>query len=131
MARRVLLLATILCAFTSRARVGQAQQGPNASARSGQAQQSPDAGTRPQQTQPLSDEDADVVKRLALLEDVELLRNLDLFDEKSAGAVQSSDAGIPDAGTAPAAQPPDAGTARASQPPDAGTAPGPQPEPRR
>ena len=49
-----------------------------------------------QQGKPLSAEDAEVVKQLALLEQVDLLRNLDLFETPPADlhqAKQQSDAG--------------------------------------
>ena len=49
----------------------------------------------PQQGKPLSAEDAEVVKQLALLEQVDLLRNLDLFEPPPPPqqATQQSDAG--------------------------------------
>ena len=49
-----------------------------------------------QQGKPLSAEDAEVIKQLALLEQIELLRNLDLFEPapaESQQAKQQSDAG--------------------------------------
>ena len=49
-----------------------------------------------QQGKPLSAEDAEVIKQLALLEQVDLLRNLDLFEPPPADlhqAKQQSDAG--------------------------------------
>ena len=60
----------------------------------------PDAGTQ-EQRKPLSDEDAQLVQQLALLQDVELLRNLDLFESKLGDAAQA-----PDGGTVPPQQVP-------------------------
>ncbi|HYZ88772.1 MAG TPA: hypothetical protein VE620_05710 [Myxococcales bacterium] len=84
MIRRFLLVALALCALPLPGRGGQVD---------GRA---PDAGP---QNAPLSAEDADVVKQLTLLEDVELVRNLDLFEEKTRDRAQAPDAGMPDAGT--------------------------------
>src|SRR5207245_743383 len=60
----------------------------------------PNAPRRPpppaQQGKPLSDEDAEVVKQLALLEQVDLLRNLDLFEPSPPPPQQASQQ--PDAG---------------------------------
>jgi hypothetical protein len=55
------------------------------------------APPRAEQQKPLSAEDAEVVKQLALLEQVELLRNLDLFVPDPAEGQPPKDA--PDAGT--------------------------------
>jgi hypothetical protein len=82
---RALVVAIVLCTVPLHSRAGQAP--PRAA----------DAGS--QQTPPLSPEDADVVKELALLQDVELLQNLELFEEKAPDAAQTPDAGTPDAGT--------------------------------
>jgi hypothetical protein len=60
----------------------------------------PDAGTQ-EQRKPLSAEDAQLVQQLALLQDVELIRNLDLFESKPADAAQA-----PDGGTVPPQQGP-------------------------
>ena len=61
----------------------------------------PDDPKRPpppaQQGKPLSAEDAEVVKQLALLEQVELLRNLDLFEPSPPPPQQAAQQ--PDAGT--------------------------------
>jgi hypothetical protein len=84
MIRRVLLVAVALCAPPLPGRGGQS------------AERAADAGP---QNAPLSAEDADVVKQLALLEDVELVRNLDLFEDKTPDGAQAPDAGMPDAGT--------------------------------
>jgi hypothetical protein len=84
MIRRVLLVALALCALPLPGRGDQAD---------GRAA---DAGP---QNAPLSAEDADVVKQLALLEDVELVRNLDLFEEKTPDGAQAPDAGIADGGS--------------------------------
>ncbi len=54
------------------------------------------ADEKPRQGKPLSAEDAEVVRQLALLEQVELLRNLDLFEPQPPDAQQAkrpSDAG--------------------------------------
>jgi hypothetical protein len=80
MALRVLLFAAALCATISRGRAEEPQRS------------SPDAGIE-QQRPPLSAEDAQLVQQLALLEDVELLRNLDLFDTRPADAAQAPDGG--------------------------------------
>jgi hypothetical protein len=50
-----------------------------------------------QQGKPLSAEDAEVVKQLALLEQVDLLRNLDLFETPPSSEQQARQQ--PDAGT--------------------------------
>jgi hypothetical protein len=76
--RASLLLAAALCGLLRDARADEPPRTP------------------PQQEKPLSAEDAEIVRQLALLEQIELLRNLELFDPK----------------------PPD--THQASQPPDAG-----------
>jgi hypothetical protein len=61
----------------------------------------PDEPRRPpppaQQGKPLSAEDAEVVKQLALLEQVDLLRNLDLFEPSPPPSQQAAQ--HPDAGT--------------------------------
>jgi hypothetical protein len=93
MARRLLLLAILLCGPASRGLAGQAEK------------TALDAGTRERRAPPLSAEDEELVKQLALLEDVDLVRNLDLFEERSADAAK--DAGTPDAGTAPPPAPPE------------------------
>jgi hypothetical protein len=93
MGLRFLPLAILLCGPASRGLAGQAQQ------------TAPDAGTRQRRAPPLSAEDEELVKQLALLEDVDLVRNLDLFEERSADP--TIDAGTPDAGTAPPPAPPE------------------------
>ena len=50
-----------------------------------------------QQGKPLSAEDAEVIKQLALLEQVDLLRNLDLFEAPPSSEQQARQQ--PDAGT--------------------------------
>src|SRR5215470_16467524 len=100
MVRRALLLATLLCALPARAPADEARG-------------SADAGVRGEQ--PLSQEDADVAKQLAALEEIELVQNLDLFDDRSAGASKTPDAGTPDAGTLDAGIT-DAGSVPPSQP---------------
>ncbi|HWE26317.1 MAG TPA: hypothetical protein VG496_20440, partial [Myxococcales bacterium] len=94
----------ILCAFLFPGLAVQAQQGTSdAGTGLPQAQKRPsDAGVREQTTPPLSAEDAEVVKQLALLEEVDLLRNLDLFDERRAETTKSPDAGSQDGGPPPA-----------------------------
>ena len=77
MARRLLLLAILLCGPASRGLAGQAEK------------TAPDAGTRERRAPPLSAEDEELVKQLALLEDVDLVRNLDLFEERSADAAKA------------------------------------------
>jgi hypothetical protein len=61
-----LLLAAALCAIPRAPRADEPQKAP------------PPA----EQGKPLSEEDAEVVKQLAQLEQLELLRNLELFDPK-------------------------------------------------
>jgi hypothetical protein len=79
MALRVLLLAA-LCVVVSPGRAEEPQRG------------SPDTGLQ-QERKPLSAEDAELVQQLALLQDVELLRNLDLFEGKPADATEAPDGG--------------------------------------
>jgi hypothetical protein len=78
--RAPLLLAAALCAFPRPASADDTRRAPPAE----------------QQSKPLSDEDAEVVRQLALLEQVDLLRNLDLFEPKPADAQarQQPDAGV-------------------------------------
>ena len=76
-----LLLAAALCALPRIASADEARRAP------------PPA----QQGKPLSDEDAEVVRQLALLEQVDLVRNLDLFEPKpddGPQAKQQPDAGL-------------------------------------
>ena len=78
--RAPLLLAAALCALPRAARADETRRVPQSA----------------QQTKPLSDEDAEIVRQLALLEQVELLRNLDLFEpgtSESPQAKQQPDAG--------------------------------------
>ena len=77
---RVLLLAAALCVIVSPARAQEAQRGRS------------DAGTQ-ERRKPLSEEDAQLVRQLALLENVELLRNLDLFEPNPADTTQGTDGG--------------------------------------
>lgn len=81
MARVPLLLATALCL----------------SARSARAEEPRRAPPPAEQQKPLSAEDAEVVRQLALLEQVELVSNLDLFAPGPADAQQAK--APPDAGT--------------------------------
>jgi len=82
--RASLLLAAALCAFP-----------PTASA--DDARRAPPAQQQAQQGKPLSDEDAEVVRQLALLEQVDLLRNLDLFEPSPDAGPQAKQQ--PDAGS--------------------------------
>ena len=66
-ARAPLLLAAALCALP---RLASADETP----------QPPQTEQQSQQAKPLSDEDAEIVRQLALLEQVDLVRNLDLFE---------------------------------------------------
>jgi hypothetical protein len=81
--RALLLLAAALCALPWTASADETRRAP------------PDQ-QQAQQGKPLSDEDAEIVRQLALLEQVDLLRNLDLFEPKSddAQARQQPDAGV-------------------------------------
>jgi hypothetical protein len=81
--RASLLLAAALCGLLRAARADEPRRPP------------PPA--EQQQAKPLSTEDAEVVRQLALLEQVDLLRNLDLFDPKPDDAQQARQQ--PDAGT--------------------------------
>jgi len=80
--RASLLLAAALC-------------GPLQAARADEPP--PQADEQPRQEKPLSAEDAEVVRQLALLEQVELLRNLDLFEPQPSDPQQAKQQ--PDAGT--------------------------------
>lgn len=78
--RAPLLLAAALCAIPCASRADDPRKAPPA----------------PEQRKPLSQEDAEVVKQLAQLEQLELLRNLELFDPKpgdAQGNPQPADAG--------------------------------------
>jgi hypothetical protein len=136
----VLLLVALLGALPPRGHAGQGQADPT-DAGTRQSSAGADAGT--QQAPPLSPEDADVVKQLAVLEDVDLLRNLDLFEPSSgdsSGAADGGmarDAGNPDTGAADAGNPntgaadaanPDTGAAAAAKL-DAGAADAAKPDP--
>jgi hypothetical protein len=79
--RAPLLLAAALCALPRAGRPDETHRAPPQSAQ--------------QAKPPLSDEDAEIVRQLALLEQVELLRNLDLFEPPppEAQAKQQPDAG--------------------------------------
>jgi hypothetical protein len=82
MPRAALLLAAALCAFPKAVRPDDPRRPP----------------PPPQQGKPLSAEDVEVVKQLALLEQVDLLRNLDLFEPPPTPPQQASqqpDAGAP------------------------------------
>jgi hypothetical protein len=83
--RPSLLLAAALCAL---APIASADEPRRAPPRPQQQQQA-------RQEKRLSDEDAEVVRQLALLEQVDLLRNLDLFEPPPppAQAKQQPDAG--------------------------------------
>ena len=83
--RASLLLAAALCGLLQAARAEEPRRPP------AQAEQ------QPQQGKPLSAEDAEVVRQLALLEQLELLRNLDLFDPQPSHTQQARQQ--PDAGT--------------------------------
>jgi hypothetical protein len=82
--RPSLLLAAALCALAPIASADEPRRAP----RPPQQQQA-------RQEKRLSDEDAEVVRQLALLEQVDLLRNLDLFEPPPppAQAKQQPDAG--------------------------------------
>jgi len=82
--RASLLLAAALCGLPA-ARAEEARRPP------------PRAGQQAQQGKPLSAEDAEVGRQLALLEQLELLRNLDLFDPQPSHTQQARQQ--PDAGT--------------------------------
>jgi hypothetical protein len=83
--RASLLLAAALCGLLPAARADEPGRPPP------QAEQQQPQGT------PLSAEDAEIVRELALLEQVELLRNLDLFEPPPSDphATQPPDAGQP------------------------------------
>jgi hypothetical protein len=81
--RAPLLLAAALCVLPRLASADETRRPP-------QAEQ------QAQQAKPLSDEDAEVVRQLALLEQIDLLRNLDFFDSKPESAPQAKQQ--PDAG---------------------------------
>lgn len=86
MSRAPLLVAAALCLAGPSARAEEPRRPPPAA--------EPQAAPRP----PLSAEDAEVVKQLALLEQVELIRNLDLFapgPNDGQPAPQPADAGTP------------------------------------
>ena len=70
MVRIVRIIAVVLAAAAA-----QAQERP----RPRQANPPPDGGTA---TAPLSSEDAQLVKELAVIERLELLRNLELFEQE-------------------------------------------------
>jgi len=84
MSRPRLLLAAALCALAPIASADEPRRGP------------PPAEQQPRQEKRLSDEDAEVVRQLALLEQVDLLRNLDLFEPPPADDAQARQQ--PDAG---------------------------------
>ena len=79
--RAPLLLAAALCALP----------------RLASADETPRPPQTEQQAQPLSDEDAEIVRQLALLEQVDLVRNLDLFEPQPDEGPQAKQQ--PDAGT--------------------------------
>lgn len=83
-ARAPLLLAAALCALP---RLASADETP----------QPPQTEQQSQQAKPLSDEDAEIVRQLALLEQVDLVRNLDLFEPQPDEGPQAKQR--PDAGT--------------------------------
>lgn len=78
--RAPLLLAVSLCAIPRASRADEPRKAPPA----------------PEQRKPLSQEDAEVVKQLAQLEQLELLRNLELFDAQPGDGQPNQK---PDAGT--------------------------------
>jgi hypothetical protein len=80
MALRVLLLVAALSLTASHGRAQEPQRS------------SSDAGTQ-EERKPLSAEDAQLVQQLALLQDVELIRNLDLFESNPPDAGQGTDGG--------------------------------------
>jgi len=82
-ARAPLLLAAALCALP---RLASADETPRP----------PQAEQQAQQAKPLSDEDAEIVRQLALLEQVDLVRNLDLFEPQPDDGPQAKQQ--PDAG---------------------------------
>jgi len=82
--RAPLLLAAALCAFPRTAAADDTRRAPPAQQQA-------------QQGKPLSDEDAEVVRQLALLEQVDLLRNLDLFEPSPDAGPQAKQQ--PDAGS--------------------------------
>jgi len=84
--RPTLLLAAALCALAPIASADEPRRAP------------PPAEQQPRQEKRLSEEDAEVVRQLAVLEQVDLLRNLDLFEPKPADAQahQQPDAGTPE-----------------------------------
>jgi len=69
--RASLLLAAALCALPPAVRAGEKGRAPPRIAQQPEQQQ---------EEKPLSAEDAEIVKQLAVLEQVEMLRNLDLFE---------------------------------------------------
>jgi hypothetical protein len=81
--RPSLLLAAALCALAPIASADEPRPAP------------PPADHQARQETRLSDEDAEVVRQLALLEQVDLLRNLDLFEPQPppAQAKQQPDGG--------------------------------------
>jgi len=83
--RASLLLAAALCGLLQAARADEPRRPP------------PAPEQQPRKGEPLSSEDAEIVRQLALLEQVELLRNLDLFDPQPPDAPQARQQ--PDAGT--------------------------------
>ncbi|HMC34657.1 MAG TPA: hypothetical protein VKH65_09640 [Myxococcales bacterium] len=82
-ARAPLLLAAALCALP---RLASADETPRP----------PQTEQQSQQAKPLSDEDAEIVRQLALLEQVDLVRNLDLFEPQPDDGPQAKQQ--PDAG---------------------------------
>ena len=80
LARASLILAAALCAIPRESGADEPRRAPPAA----------------EKEKPLSEEDAQVVKQLAQLEQLELLRNLELFDPTPSAAQQAnqqSDAG--------------------------------------
>ena len=84
-----LLLAAALCTLP---RIASADETADETRRA-----PPPAQQQAQQGKPLSDEDAEVVRQLALLEQVDLVRNLDLFEPQPDEGPQAKQR--PDAGT--------------------------------
>jgi len=82
-ARAPLLLAAALCALPRLASADETRR--------------PQTEQQSQQAKPLSDEDAEIVRQLALLEQVDLVRNLDLFEPQPDEGPQAKQR--PDAGT--------------------------------
>jgi hypothetical protein len=77
MPMKALALATLLAALTAHAEPPSQQSASETKA-------------PPAKPKPLSDEDAAIVKDLTLIENVDLLRHLDLFDDKAQNDAQAN-----------------------------------------